>query len=254
MEAVASRRGRSSQQPAFMGRSQSLRDVMVASPSSSAESVDGDNCSIGSNCSIRRGGTSKTHDSNGPSFSAGLALIIQEREWRQQQQQLGSVSGGSCGGSVNISSSSSSSHRFRSASSQSVFSKDEMSQPDHPWLFEDCEDTESTTSQGSSHVLLTTPTNHHHHDTATAASSTVAGSTQHAKIATASTYNAKSTDISTTVPSWTAVKSHSNRSLVRRRRVHHHVGFGKVDIRTYNVTVGDHPSCSSGPPLWYVIV
>jgi hypothetical protein len=235
MEVVSSSR-RSPQQPFITGRSQSVRDVMVASSSSSARSVNGD-FSSGSNSSMssasRRGG--RTNGCVCPSFSAALAQIIQDRELWQQQQQLGS------GGSVN----SNNSTQFRSTL---IFSKDEISEQERLSRFEDCEDTESSTSQGSSPLMDLAPPFPGH-----VATDTIAFTARQIKIATITTTEARSSSAVSTIPSSSALSSHANqRSVCRRRRVHHHVGFGKVDIRTYNVTVGDHPSCSSGPPLWYV--
>jgi hypothetical protein len=248
MEVVVTRSRRSPQQPPFItGRSQSLRDVMVASSSSSA---DGDS---NSTSSASRRGIGRTNGTR-PSFSTTLAQIIQDRELRQQQQQLGSVNGsGSSSGS-------SSSTLFRSTSNPSVFSKDDMSDQDRTLLlFQDCEDTESSTSQGSSPLMeIFAPPSHGTH---VATDTYTAFAARHIKIATttatSSTADRSSgTAVSTITTMPFDAASNSNRSTCRRRRrrVHHHVGFGKVDIRTYNVTVGDHPSCSSGPPLWYVLL
>jgi hypothetical protein len=38
----------------------------------------------------------------------------------------------------------------------------------------------------------------------------------------------------------------------RLHRVHHHVGFGTVQVQEYVRILGDNPSCSSGPPISYV--
>jgi hypothetical protein len=45
---------------------------------------------------------------------------------------------------------------------------------------------------------------------------------------------------------------HANKGT--RRRMHHHVGFGSVEVREYARTVGDNPSVSAGPPISYVPV
>jgi hypothetical protein len=238
MEVVVTRSRRSPQQPPFItGRSQSLRDVMVASSSSSA---DGDSNSTSS--SSRRG-IGRTNGTR-PSFSTTLAQIIQDRELRQQHQQLGSVNGSGSG------SSSSSSTLFRSTSNPSVFSKDDMSDQNRTLLlFQDCEDTESSTSQGSSPLMeIFAPPSHGTHVATDTYTAFLAA--RQIKIAD-STYNGTKSN-NTTMPSSPAFSPTNRSTCRRRRRVHHHVGFGKVDIRTYYVTVGDHPSCSSGPPLWYV--